>query len=93
MYPLPSVLLDQVERAIVEDRKQLGRASARAVFAREAVLVVVAAARKRRGGTLPPAPSQLPEPAAAALRLKSSVENGRTVRARAYRDRGTARSG
>jgi hypothetical protein len=60
MYPLPSELLDQVEQAIVGDRKQLGRALSRSAFAREAVLVAVGAARKRRGGTLPPPPNQLP---------------------------------
>ncbi|WP_245993651.1 hypothetical protein [Nocardioides immobilis] len=59
MYPLPAGLLEQVKEAITEDRKQLGRASSRSAFAREAVLVAVEAARRRRGGTLPP-PNQLP---------------------------------
>ena len=60
MYPLPSDLLDQVEQAIVEDRRQLGRVSSRSAFTREAVLVAADAARSRRGGTLPPPPSRLP---------------------------------
>lgn len=60
MYPLPSELLDQVDRAIVEDRKQLGKASSRSGFAREAVWVAAGEARRRRGGTLPPPPNQLP---------------------------------
>jgi hypothetical protein len=60
MYPLPSELLEKVEQAIVEDRKQLGIASSRSSFTREAVLVAADAARRRRGGTLPPPPNQLP---------------------------------
>lgn len=60
MYPLPADLLEQVREAIVEDRKQLGRASSRSAFVREAVLVAVETARRRRGGTLPPPPHQLP---------------------------------
>lgn len=60
MYPLSSELLEQVEQAIVEDRKKLGRVASRSAFAREAVLVAVEAARRRRGGTLPPPPNQLP---------------------------------
>jgi hypothetical protein len=59
MYPLPKDLLDQVELAIVEDRRQLGRVSSRSGFTREAVLVAVGAARSRRGGTLPPPPQRL----------------------------------
>jgi len=59
MYPLPGDLLDQVEQAIVEDRKQLGKATSRSGFAREAVLVAVGEARRRRGRTLPPPPNQL----------------------------------
>lgn len=60
MYPLPAELLEKLEHAIVEDRRQLGKASSRSGFTREAVLVAVAAARDRRGGTLPPPPNQLP---------------------------------
>lgn len=60
MYPLPAELLDQVEEAIAEDRRELGRAASRSAFVREAVLVAVEAARRRRGGTLPPPPNQLP---------------------------------
>jgi hypothetical protein len=60
MYPLPAELLDQVEEAIGEDRRELGRAASRSGFVREAVLVAVEAARRRRGGTLPPPPNQLP---------------------------------
>ena len=60
MYPLPQELLDQVALAIVEDREQLGKATSRSAFAREAVLVAVGQARRRRGGTLPPPPNQLP---------------------------------
>lgn len=60
MYPLPQELLDQVAHAIVEDRQQLGKATSRSAFAREAVLVAVGQARRRRGGTLPPPPHRLP---------------------------------
>ena len=60
MYPLPTELLDKVKEAIIEDRRQLGRASSRSAFVREAVLVAVETARRRRGGTLPPPPNQLP---------------------------------
>ncbi|MGY2876456.1 hypothetical protein ACVW00_003646 [Marmoricola sp. URHA0025 HA25] len=60
MYPLSAELLEQVREAIVEDRRQLGRASSRSAFVREAVLVAVDAARRRRGGTLPPPPHRLP---------------------------------
>lgn len=60
MYPLPAELLDQVEEAIGEDRREHGRAASRSAFVRESVLVAVEAARRRRGGTLPPPPNQLP---------------------------------
>lgn len=60
MYPLPVELLEQVKEAIVEDRRQLGRAASRSAFVREAVLVAVEAARRRRGRALPPPPNQLP---------------------------------
>jgi hypothetical protein len=60
MYPLLSELLDRVERAIVEDRRQLGTARSRSAFTREAVLVAVGEAHRRRGDTLPPPPNQLP---------------------------------
>ena len=60
MYPLPAELLEQIEEAVVADRRELGRAASRSAFVREAVLVAVEAARRRRGGTLPPPPNQLP---------------------------------
>ena len=60
MYPLPAELLAQVEEAIADDRREVGRAASRSAFVREAVLVAVESARRRRGGTLPPPPNQLP---------------------------------
>lgn len=53
-------LMTRVEDAIVEDRRQLGRADSRSSFVRAAVLAAAVAARTRRGGRLPPPPHKLP---------------------------------
>lgn len=59
-YPMPADLIAQVEAAVAQDRRELGRVASRSAFALDAFLVAVAKARGRRGGTLPPPPNQLP---------------------------------
>lgn len=60
-HVVPEELLDQVERAIVDDRVKAGRMISRSQFAREAVIAAIGETRSRRGRRgLPPAPDRLP---------------------------------
>lgn len=50
IVPLPADVLEQIHRAIVEDRETRGRAWSRSSFVRDAVLVAIEDGRRRRGG-------------------------------------------
>jgi hypothetical protein len=52
-------VIDAIEQAIVEDRRELGRIVSRSRFVLEAVTAAADAARVRRGRPLPPSPRLL----------------------------------
>lgn len=58
-HPLPLELVDQLEVAIVDDRREQGRVVARGGFVEEAVVAAADQARRRLGRELPPAPAKL----------------------------------
>lgn len=60
-YPLRDELVERMDDAIVDDRRELGRALGRSSFVHEAVILGIAAATARRDdGQLPAAPARLP---------------------------------
>lgn len=60
-YPLSDDLVERLDDAIIDDRRELGRALGRSSFVHEAVTLGIAAAVSRREGRgLPPAPTRLP---------------------------------
>lgn len=60
-YPLVDDLVERMDDAIVDDRRELGRALGRSSFVHEAVsLGIVAATARRDDGQLPAAPAKLP---------------------------------
>lgn len=58
-HPLPLVLVDHLEMAVVADRQERGRVVARSGFVEEAVFAAAEQARERLGRGLPPAPAKL----------------------------------
>lgn len=58
-HPVPSFLVDQLEVAVVEDRRELGRLVARSGFVAESVFAAAEEARQRLGRDLPPPPAKL----------------------------------
>jgi hypothetical protein len=59
-YPLKATTVAALERAIVDDRQEVGRMVSRSGFLREAVQAAARLARDRYGRDLPPAPARLP---------------------------------
>ena len=60
-YPLNDDLVERMDDAIIDDRRDPGRALGRSGFVHEAVTLGIAAARSRRNDDmLPPAPARLP---------------------------------
>lgn len=60
-YPLDHELVARMDEAIIDDRRELGRALGRSGFVHEAVTLAIAAATARRDdGVLPPPPARLP---------------------------------
>jgi hypothetical protein len=59
-FPLPVEIVQALEQAIIDDRRELGRMVSRAGFVREAVTHAAQRARQRLGRELPPAPPRLP---------------------------------
>lgn len=56
-HPFPESMIEGMETAIVEDRRQQGRTLSRSQFFREAVQLAAKDARVRLGRDLPPPPS------------------------------------
>jgi hypothetical protein len=63
-FPLQVEVVEALEQAIIDDRRELGRVVSRAGFVREAVTHAAQCARLRLGRDLPPAPARLPSPSA-----------------------------
>jgi hypothetical protein len=59
-FPLQVEVVEALEQAIIDDRRELGRVVSRAGFVREAVTDAAQRARQRLGRDLPPAPARLP---------------------------------
>ena len=59
-FPLQVEVVEALEQAIIDDRRELGRVVSRAGFVREAVTHAAQRARQRLGRDLPPAPARLP---------------------------------
>jgi hypothetical protein len=59
-FPLQVEVVQALEQAIIDDRRELGRMVSRAGFVREAVTHAAQRAGQRLGCDLPPAPPRLP---------------------------------